>query len=100
MRRVFRQDNVFIVRNSWGADWGDNGYCYMPYDYVMNPDLNLGDCWMIQQLDNFDVDQSLWASDEESFLPTLDTELAQMSDEETNRSTTRWEEYRSRRGSR
>ena len=24
---------VFIVRNSWGPDWGDDGYCYISYDY-------------------------------------------------------------------
>lgn len=24
---------VFIVRNSWGEEFGDKGYCYMPYDF-------------------------------------------------------------------
>jgi hypothetical protein len=43
-------DRVFVVRNSWGADWGDQGYCYIPYAYMTNPDLN-GDCWMIRQTD-------------------------------------------------
>lgn len=26
--------NVLIVRNSWGAKWGDAGYFYLPYDYL------------------------------------------------------------------
>lgn len=26
----------FLVRNSWGADWGSKGYCYIPYDYISN----------------------------------------------------------------
>lgn len=24
---------MFVVRNSWGADWGDHGYCYISYDF-------------------------------------------------------------------
>lgn len=25
---------VFVIRNSWGEDFGDGGYCYMPYRYA------------------------------------------------------------------
>ena len=36
----------FIVRNSWGEVWGDNGYCYFPRDYILNPNLS-SDFWVI-----------------------------------------------------
>ena len=30
-----RTQGAFIIRNSWGTSFGDAGYCYLPYAYVL-----------------------------------------------------------------
>lgn len=34
------KNRVFVLRNSWGSDFGDGGYCYLPYSYILDQKLN------------------------------------------------------------
>ena len=48
---------LFIVRNSWGPRFGDGGYCYMPYAYVLNRAWT-SSCWAISLTTTLSVDAS------------------------------------------
>ncbi len=39
--------STFLVRNSWGPDWGQGGYFTIPYAYITNPNL-ADDLWTIR----------------------------------------------------
>lgn len=38
---------LFTVRNSWGPDWGDGGYCYFPYSALLDRDAT-DDFWVVR----------------------------------------------------
>ena len=37
---------LFICANSWGKNWGNAGFCYMPYMYILNTSLASDLCFL------------------------------------------------------
>lgn len=42
---------VYIVRNSWGPNWGQAGYFTLPYAYVLDPNL-ASDFWVVKNVND------------------------------------------------
>lgn len=38
-------DNFFIVANCWGSDWGQDGFCFIPFHYMETAD----DIWTLRR---------------------------------------------------
>ena len=60
-----KKEKFFIVRNSWGSEWGDGGYCYIPFDYMTSNDMMLG-AFTIRSVDekvNEIIKTNIWGDD-------------------------------------
>lgn len=45
----YDENNNFIIRNSWGKDWGMSGYCLIKQGYLLNPHL-ASDFWTLRKV--------------------------------------------------
>jgi C1A family cysteine protease len=46
-----QEAKLFLVRNSWGTEWGVNGHCSIPFEYMTNG-LYASDFWTLRAIES------------------------------------------------
>jgi C1A family cysteine protease len=66
--------DLLKFKNSWGTHWGDNGYGYLPYSYVLTG--MLWDLWTAFTQENFDNASVIgWEKGKSRDIPTAEPEV-------------------------